>query len=60
MSSVYFGGFKDGKIDGLLGRFSLGPVYGIILGSLVGYSVGSSEVFKDFKIDGTIVGNYLG
>ena len=39
-------GFKYGKLDELLSLISLGGEYGIVLGSLVGTSVGSSGGLK--------------
>ena len=55
MSSGYYEGFHFFKIDGLFNGISLRSEDGILLGSLVeslvGVSVGSSEVFKYGKLD---------
>ena len=52
-------GFKDGILEGLFDNISLGSEDEIVLGFIVGASVGSSKLFKDRKFDDTLVGNYL-
>ena len=51
--------FKYVNLDDILSRISIVPEDGILLGSSVIASVGSSGLFKDINTDGTLVGKSL-
>ena len=56
----FFEVFKYGKFERFFGGIPLGSEDGILLGFLVGASVGSSKIFQDSNLDGTVNGTPLG